>query len=261
MKMQKRKPSPPITWRLKCISALPYNPNFAEEVTKLRQKYQIPGDSDKASRWFLRLLKKYEKSAYAMSFDKDEFPSLADRALENVLQTEIPIELDILMLLKRYCLPLGMYFMVTEHVLSGIEVWLYPFLPRPKSKCEFDFTRGEPELKATITGITFLTTKKEWDFIWDNRVKQYLKALRAQLLGVTEPANKRTTLLSLAGQIKRWSEWYQLVEIEGLPIGKALRRWEGSHPEQVPANGFDESTVSKAISEFRKIITPISIKD
>ena len=58
--------------------------------------------------------------------------------------------------------------------------------------------------------------------------------------------------------MERWSEWYQLVEVQGLKISEALEEWEKSHPDQVPAKGIDESTVSKGVAEFRKIITPVS---
>ena len=111
-----------------------------------------------------------------------------------------------------------------------------------------------PELTIKIHMYPW-TTKKDLDKLWNQIILTELEKVNES---GSKRARKRATLKSLREQIKRWAEWYQMVEIEGFSLKSALQRWEELHPDEVPLKNIDESTVSKAVAEFRKIITPLA---
>lgn len=281
--------------QLQRIAALPYNPFFEEEIKGIRQRYTIPEDSTKAKDWFKNLLRKYKKSTFAfffkrtseihfpyelptfeLHFEEDSKHEIARGAgeMQTILETEVPLEIEILLLLRRFGLPSAMYFIVLQYALTHDSSWIQLLHIRPEARCFFGMETGEIALRVTVTGLYPWTTREEWDDLWEGTVKDSLEDLDAFLCGrefhrkrsLQEALYRRfkrwyqSYQSSLDRQMKRWSEWYQLVEVRGLRISEALEEWEKSHPEQVPDKGIDESTVSKAVKEFREIITPIPVE-
>jgi len=113
-------------------------------------------------------------------------------------------------------------------------------------------------------------SKKQWGEIYTQHVKPALKVAGKNLSiaagkGLSiDVSQKRNTLESYREQMKRWSEWYQLSEIQRLGPKQALDKWllEEDYADQWnPDEPFDLSTVTKAIDRFREIITPTPIKD
>ena len=270
------------TRQLQRIVALRYNPFFEEFAKQIRQEYAIPENSTEAQDWFKDLLGRYKKSAFGFFFksffEKGTLPFatgafalgnigstyhpwVAPRELNemnSIIDTEVPFERHILAVLPRFGVPFAMYFVIIRYVLTGNKSWLHPLWLQPEVECEFDLKTGQPWLKVTIPGLGPWTTKKQWDEIWDNNIKLYLKAL-GEVLGTTQPSRKRATFLSLEKQIKRYAEWYQLSEEQGLGPTPALEMWYNSHPDE--RDKYDVSAITHAITEFREIITPTAIED
>lgn len=274
--MEKRKLK--ATRQLQCIAALRYNTHFEKEVKAIRQRYAIPQDVTEAKDWFTNLLSKHKKNTFAYFFKlffenrrlpygeaafsldfKEGFPSILSKGsvgMESILQTEIPLELSILLLLPRFGLPMSMYFTILQYTLTEEKFWLHPSWFKPTVKHEFGIETGQVESTVTITGLAPWTTKKQWDDIWDSEVKPLLK-IQGKALGIAKLARNRTTLESLEKEMKRYAEWYQLIIVQGLKVKEALTKWENEHPEQVdPNKPYDESTVSRALQEFCEIIKP-----
>lgn len=281
--------------QLQRIAALPYNPFFEDEIKGIRQRYAIPADSTKAKSWFGKLLLKYERSALALLYqniDKQNIPYLTpavqldfgeqlrneiarrSRQMHTLLETEVPLERDILLLLRRFRIPLALYFFVLQYTLTGDKSWLHPVHMRPNAHCDFPVEIGEiASLRVIVTGLFPWTTKEEWDDLWEGTVKDCLEDIDAFLCGrkfhrkrpLQESLYMRfkqwyhSYQMSLNKQMKRWSEWYQLSETEGLGPKQALEEWEKEHEDQ--RGKFDPSTIAKAIKSFREIITPIPIND
>lgn len=296
--METGRPSKTVR-QLRRIAALPYNSFFERAINEIRQKYTILEDASEAKNWFKNLLWEYKRSTFAyifkirsehllydiihlphdlpafeMHLEEDLQHKLAIGAgeMQTLLETEVPFERDILLLLRRFHLPTAMYFMVLQYALTGDSSWIQLLHMRPEAHCFVGMETGELVLRVTVTGLYPWTTREEWDDLWEGTVKDSLEDIDAFLCGrkfrrkrsLQEALYRRfkrwyqSYQSSLDRQMKRWSEWYQLVEVRGLRISEALDEWEKSHPEQVPAKGIDESTVSKAVAEFRKIITPVS---
>lgn len=193
------------------------------------------------------------------------------REMKTLFETEVPLERDILLLIQRFGLPDAIYFLTLQYLLTGNKEWIDLLQIRPYAHCIFGMETGEIGLRVTITGLYPWTTREEWDDLWEGTVKDSLEDLDAFICGrkfhrkrsLSESLYRRfkrwseSYQSSLDRQMKRWSEWYQMVEVDGKSLKTALGRWEEEHPEQVPAKGIDESTVSKAVAEFRRIITPL----
>lgn len=262
-----------VTRQLQRIAALPYNLIFEEEAKKIRQKYAIPQHG--AADWFRQYWHKYGKSATAllgafkgprlvpgtvgwMGVTDDE---LAAKAVDSITDTKVPLEREILLLLSRFGLPLRMFQAVLEYILEDDRRWLHLSVLEPAVRLTVSVREGELELMVTIR-LTHLTTKKHWKEIWDEQIEPELKQMRLaykEEYGIGDPGRKRTTLVAFAEQMKRWSEWYRLSEVEGLGPTKALVKWEEECSDE--RGKFDQSTVTHAIKDFEEIITPIAIKD
>ena len=248
--------------QLQRIAALPYNHYIEQECKKIRQKYTFSGlNEEKAYEHYFQQVKKYRKSAYPLFSTDNVFAFL-----EPTYETEVPLEQEVLTLLRRFQLPVHAFLSVLLYIVTGRKSWLFELLfASPEVKVIWDYKKALSVANVTITGLNLWTTKKQWEQIWDNEVKQKVNAMRKALerqYGVSELGRKRCTLEAYNEQIHRWWEWYQLSEIEGLGPKRALNKWEESHPESRPKKNkrreFDLSTVTKAIKDFGDIITPIS---
>jgi len=256
------------TRELQRIVALSYNPYFEEEVKKIRQTYRVPtGDLEKALNWYIfKYAIKYGKSTYPLSTPKSSSPwlefLLGAEELKHIYDTEVPLEQDILLLLGHFQLPGTAFHNVLLYILTDDGLWLDPYFFAPNVEVKWDTRKMLPELTVTVTGLGPWATKKQWEDIWDGRVKQEVeiagKACK-EVYGTAKPGKKRATLKSYIEQMQRWSEWYQLSETRGLGPAKALDKWDEDHPDQY--GNFDLSTVTHAIGEFKKIITPVRIED
>jgi len=253
--MEKRKLK--ATRELQRIAALPYNPYFEEDVKRIRRKHAIPPDRKGAMEWFYTDYSlKHGKMAYPLFLPKGEYPFFETG--ESIADTEVPLERDVVALLWRFRLPEMVFESVLQYVLTGDEIFLDPLVFEPNVECDFDTRKGLPELTVTITGLDPWATKKQWEEIWDCKIRPILeraKDICEDVLNLTEPAKKRPTLGSYRKQMQVYSEWYQLSEIQGFGPTKALEKWEKDHPDQ--CGHYDPSTITHAIKEFRRIITPI----
>ncbi|MFC1874096.1 hypothetical protein ACFLYX_02205 [Chloroflexota bacterium] len=239
------------------IAALPFNPFFEEEANKLRQKYSIPEDGKEAWRWLEGMLHRYDKTAFALFFNERESRSFGGLAVKRINDTEVPLEREILIVLRRFGLPQRLFRNIQTYVVTGDRLWLDLRLMQPKVKVRSDFEKGQ-EITVTISGLSLWTTKQQWGDIWNRNVKEELEITKRDMkdmFGVVEPSRKQATPETLYGQMQRWSEWYQLSEVQGLRPSEALDEWEEAHPEQ--RGDYDLSTVTKAITEFREILNPI----
>ena len=270
-----------MTEKLKRIAALQYNPFLEQEAKRLRNIYGVPTDIEIAIDWYY----KEHASVYGREIlgatyttKKSSTESIRQEG-GTIYDSEDQLEQAVLRILEDFRLPPRMFSHVLTYILidnaqvAFCHVWSEPILSLKFEKC-----RGEFEFTATIQNVNLHTSKKVWLAIYDAMITGMKKSEQKMLercslcenieycanaLGIfgTSFSKKRSTLASYETQMRRWAEWYQLVEIEGLPIGDALDKWLQSHPEQDSRKGIDESTVSKAVGEFRKIITPITIQD
>lgn len=260
------------------IAALPYNPYFEKEVKQIRQKYAIPTDGKKAREWlsYLEHKLKYSEWGYPLFTPKakDSFLEGKEaRTITEVLESkeartiypiEVLVGLEALILLQRFRLPKYVFRNVHQYVLTGYKIMLDPSRLAPKVEFELNvITKGLPEWKVTITGLGPWATKKQWAEIWDSKVKQRVEEARKtceEVDGIAELGRKRATLEAYSEQMRRWSEWYQLSEIQRLGPKQALDKWlldEDRADQWNPDEPFALSTVTKAIDEFRDIITPL----
>ncbi len=179
---------------------------------------------------------------------------------EYTFDTDIPIEKDIFVFMRRYQLPIRAFMDVLEYVLTGeMKSPSQQHWNKPRLRSIPEMLDKRLTLKVFIDGITSETTRKQWVELWNDKIASYFNTLKE--LGAIEVPPRKVGLQSMEAEMKRWSEWYQLSEIQGLGPVKALEKWEKDHPEQAEAKVFDQSTVTHAITEFREIITPIVTKD
>lgn len=221
------------TQELKRIAALPYNPNFQDEVKKLRQKYGI--------------LIGLQACDYL-----EKHPDLVSHLIEDVRNV-----------VSRYTelWPSEVFRKVMLYVLTDnceqFKESLNHTLPTPQAKrWRWDTTPGC--WAFTITGISKFATKEQWDEIWYYEVLPRLKAIK-EVFGIPLPAKKRPNIESFNEEMKRYSEWYQLSEIEGLGPTQALDKWLEDHQDE--RDKYNVSTLTHAIKEFREVIKPLPTKD
>lgn len=249
--------------QLQRIVALPYNPYLDEQVGEIRQKYSIPVDRKKASDWFyLEYAMSYRKCAYPLFIPRGQALFLQSKEVKTIYDTEVPLEREILILLQRFQLPDYVFESLLRYVIGDDKISLDPLAFEPKVEFDWDYRKGLPELKVTIAGLSHLTTEKQWKQIWNRQVKQRINRAKEdykEVFGIAGSSRKRITLESYREQIKRWSEWYQLSEIQGLGPTGALKKWEKDHPDE--CGKFEVSTVTHAIKEFGEIIRPSSLAE
>lgn len=249
-----------LTRQLQRIAAIPHNPNLAKDIESIRARYGLDKvNEDEGVQWYVSQLKRHKVRSTWRYYFSESYPETA--SMKGPFDSGIRIDKDIGAVMSRYQLPPIAFIHIFDYVMKGYyylypgkRPWQEPFLEKV---VHLNPTTGRFEV--TIRNLRPSTTKKEWLNIWEESVFPYIKELRDHL-GLKAFARK-TTLVSLNEQMTRWAEWYQLVEIEGLTIGEALKQWEKSHPKQWPLKDIDESTVSKAVRGFREIITPTPTKD
>ncbi len=252
-----RKKTSHSTRELQRIAALPFNPFFQEDVKQIRKRYQITPGID-AYEWFLRERMKYHKSVYSF-FISDKKSFFRYTKAKNVLDTDIPLELDILLVISRYDIPISSFEGVLLFILTDNRIWLDSIL-RPEVKVITDSQRGEVLLNITISNVHSSFSKKEWNAIWEDQIKLQLISLKKAYsieFGTLSPGKKRSSVESYREQMQRWSEWYKLSEIDRLGPTNALAKWLDDHKDKLTQyDKYDVSTVTHAIQEFREIITP-----
>lgn len=251
------------------IFALPYNQYFRQDIERIRNKYKIfreardycfvdPSLSD--SSCFLKggselpqsLLVEIGVHLY-MPVDKSNI--------------ECHICKDIKEIMNRFGLPNSsldeifyhLFFLNNLHeMVIGMEydVIGYSIIEEVTTLDDSGHFREELKEKLKITlEISRWITKKDWVHIWDDKVKPKLSKLR----DASKYSRRSGSPHFVRRQMKRWSEWYQLSQLQGHGPKKALELWEDSHPDE--GHKYDQSTVTKAIREFEEIITPRSVTD
>ncbi len=254
------------TLQLQCIAALPYNHYFEDEVKKLQLKYDISEDLLEATKWFRNQHIRYNESGSSLLSNKyftldilgleALHLAISLRSVEELINTRVPLEKDILGLLPRFRLGLRIFGAVLGYILTREKSWLEPSSWEPRTSYKLYNVGGVPELSILIT-LSPWTTKERWVEIWQKIVRGSRKSLRIfdKQAYLGEPAKKLGTVISLGKEMKRWSEWYQLSEIEGLGPTKTLEKWLKGHPSQY--DKYDVSTVTHAIQDFKNIINPL----
>jgi hypothetical protein len=240
--------------QLQRIAALPVNHLFEGQAKRIREAFKIPADGKDAHTWFLNHLGPYKKGITLRRWSKFR------RKRQNIsefIDTEVPLEQRLLVLMDDFGIPFTMFFPVMKYVASGEKKYLQTnvvYHLTPDLTLHAD--RGEYELTITVDNVGIWTTKKDWEALWDDYVKDELKELKRFILdgeGV-KVAGTKASLKYYRKQMERWSEWYQLSELQGYGPKKALELWEEKYPKQ--RGKYDLSTVTKAVRDFRQIITP-----
>ncbi|MDD5703802.1 MAG: hypothetical protein PHU23_17345 [Dehalococcoidales bacterium] len=242
----------PIDWRR--IYALPYNPYFKDDVKQMRSYLELPEDgiSDNQQAWTWLEKNLTDKRPKPWFLPK---PTPSD---EKLWKSEIPIWKVAIYLIARYGLPFRMRSNIGLYVVTNNVRFLINW-----RGLDVDFAinmkAAKLQLVITVDGVDEWTMEEQWHEVWEYWVKPLKRSL-----GEPAPANKRPGYgKALQERIKRYSEWYQLSELDGLGPAEALEKWEGqqSHLDYVKhrksGKHYDVSTVTKAIEEFRKLITPI----
>ena len=229
-----------------CLAALPFNPYFEEEVKRIRKEYNIPDKWEEALYWYYDHLRTYTQ----------------DKKQKTIFDTTIPLEKEIIVLLVRFGLPFTRFWTTLYYIILNRKIFLDPkYATEPSVDIKPDYEWSTLELRVNVSRINIWTTKKQWTNIW-NQIKFNLEDLEEvyrEKFGIVVSGRKSASPVLLLEQMKRWSEWYQLSEIQRLGPVRALGRWEEDHPDE--RGKFDLSTVTKAIGNFREIITPIPIED
>ncbi|MFC2012642.1 hypothetical protein ACFLVU_05880 [Chloroflexota bacterium] len=242
------------TLQLQRIAAIPYNPNLRRDIELIRIKYGLDKyDGDEAWKWYAEQINPVGvRSTLHYLVAKPDWDVRS--YMEHPFETDIDIEQDIGTLLSRYQLPISQFIQIIYYATYGYPYsleMLKAFKPGVLKVYSVQIELGRVEI--IIGYLTPWTTKKEWNEIWDKDVLPIIKDLK-QTQGIKLQARK-ATLFTMITQIERWSEWYELSEIQGLGPTKALREWEKINPTE--AGKFDQSTVTHAVKEFERIITPI----
>jgi len=211
--------------------------------------------------WYLDEIRAYRFSAlpssYAWPDDSTHSSSelMEEDPFHKVPETEIPFERDVLNLMARYGIPFRFFANIVLYVVTRAETALLACDYSPSVTIEDIYKRGDLEHKITVMGIDRFITKREWERLWVGVVKPHLRLFEG--LPDWQVSTKRKTVESYRKHIKRSSEWYQLIETQGLSIKEALDNWALDNPEQAETENPDGSTLSKAVEEFRKIINPM----
>lgn len=240
--MPQREPS--IDWRR--VYALPYNHYFKDKVKQVRSYLGLPMDgiSDTKQAWA------WIEKHFSENRPQPWFVPMHAPSNEKVWETDVPLWQVAIILIYLFGLPLRMRNSVGLYVVINNE----SFLTNWKG-LDVDFAinvkAATPQFAVTVDGIDAWTTEQQWREVW----KTLIQPLKGNL-GEPIPANKRTGRgKALRERIKRYAEWYELSEKPDSGPANALKEWEKLHTKD--SGKHDASTVSKAIQEFRRLITPI----
>jgi hypothetical protein len=237
---------PSIDWRR--IYALPYNHFFKDKVKQMRSYLKLPenGISENQQAW--AWLEKHftEKRPQPQPWFLPK-PAPSD---EKLWETEVPLWKVAIYLIAEFGIPLRMRSNIGLYVVTNNERFLINWRGLDVN-FSVNIKAAKPQLFITVDGVDAWTTEEQWHEVWEHWVKPLKRNL-----GEPVPANKRPGYgKALQERIKRYSEWYQLSELDGLGPAEALKTWDKRH--QNDAGKYNESTVSKTVHEFRKLITPI----
>jgi len=156
------------------------------------------------------------------------------KKVANIFDTEVPLEQAILMLLLEFGLPLGLFPLVLRHVLEPDKDFRQLLLSSPwvTVKWAVDFQTLQAVMGFSVNVITVgpWINRKQWMDIFDTHIQpdlQEVTKLFEKVQGVKKPTRKRGTLESYIEQMRRYSEWYRLSEIEGLGPARVTcpRKW------------------------------------
>ncbi len=149
--------------------------------------------------------------------------------MKTLVDTEVPLELDLIGILRRYGLPLSTFYYALGYTLSGdtfdVAPHRYWF---PNVNFLYHNITGEDELTVRVT-LHPWDNRQTWNSCWPV-VNRALKNLRVSR-GLSELSTKRNTVYSFWFQIVRWGEWYHLSEIQKLGPVRALEKWEEHYPK------------------------------
>jgi hypothetical protein len=284
---------------LQRLATLPYNPFFYEEVRSIRQKYNIPSDSRKAVDWFRKYIGQYEEHSDKLLFwelfqddeaKPDSLESLEEKGYAQyktpantliqigygsvhllqqreideelakaIMDTEVPLERDVVELLRRFQLPRSAFYGVMRHILLDANVWEPSYWFPLQVYLDLEEHLRRKDLTVTVAGIGPWTTKMQWEAIWHGI--EVAVENHSEFFHMEKPSKKHATIESYQEQMQRWADWYELSQIQGMGPTEALKKWIKDNPEQAyTPDGeakYDVSTVTKAIQEFREIMTPL----
>lgn len=182
-----------------------------------------------------------------------------------------PLKRDVNYLLARFGLPVQAFRIVMRYLLWGDDIHWTHYIDRDTGTLRiwdpfelYVTVRDDRErfsIKVTVSRVGPWTSKRQWDSIWNMKVKPRMekyKDLYEHLTRIRLPGKKSAIFASCCEQMQRYSEWYQLSQIEGMGPKRALDEWERRNPSLMGV--FELSTVTKAIKEFQEVITPVSPK-
>lgn len=244
------------------------------------EEFKFIPDPEPGYKWYLEMITKYKNNSlsfyYKVFWKRGVFFPIWEVVLaafqvrywdspwraknpckmETLVDTEVPFELDLIGILRRYGLPLSTFYYALGYTLSGdtFDVAPHRYWFKNVRFLHHNIT-GEDELTVCVT-LHPWDNRQAWNLCWP-QVSRALKNL-CRLRGISKPSTKRNTVFSFWFQIVRWGEWYHLSEIQKLGPVRALKKWEEHYPKQ--AGRFDLSTVTHAIKRFRQIITPAELK-
>jgi hypothetical protein len=233
-----------ITRNLQRAAALPYNHFVKNEVTKIRRRYGIPESAEQAALWL---------SNYVINYFGRGWTENVVNPME-VFIMYTPLGLEIKSLGKRFGLPGLCLRLIVSYLVENEQDSLTTKGLGPITNIDRSSEGGFPTLDIKLLRISPWITKKDWDNIWQNSVKAKVDELRRNNPDYRDIIRTRFRVEKYCEQMKRWARWYQLSEVEGLGPTEALARWEKENPTE--RRIFDQSTVTKAIKEFKEIITP-----
>jgi hypothetical protein len=166
--------------------------------------------------------------------------------MNNLLETKLPIDIEIIELTRKYQLPIFMFYYILDYVLSGRRCDLvYGLILQPNAQWYINELTGEDGITVAVP-IQPWDNQDSWNLHW-NTVKRAVYQLQMKHR-LNEPSTKRASIRSYWKQIVRWAEWFELSEIQGLGPKRALVKWEEKYPDN--RGKYDQSTVTKAIRKF-----------
>jgi hypothetical protein len=253
--------------QLQRIAAIPYNPYLKKEVYRIRKKYGVGNFPSDREKLFPEGSTVENHQLISMGISRRSLTTQEVKKVEAIVEKllqdkESSLERDIALLMSSFRLPYQLLHFVVLLILVGQEKNWRVLAPKSlglQIEIESALDPELPALEARVSNIRPWTTSKDWAKLWDQvrlemeRVGSYPEDMVPESQAyLARPGRKRSTLEAYKEQMKRYSEWYELSNKEGPE--KALMEWEQSHPELI--GKFDTSTLSRAVQEFRQIITP-----